>query len=267
MSPKIRTALICVFSAALLFCMARAALILYSYISAAKLYKDLSGRVFAASPLPEPDSGTDGPSEETPAAPELPDRENIYIDFDTLIQENPDCVAWLWIPALDIKYPIMQSDDNREYLTTAFDGSYSACGSLFLDYRNKPDLTSSHSIIYGHNMYDGSMFGRLDAYADEEFFSANPDIYVFTPEGREIYQVFSHYITTEEHDSYRMEFESESGLADYARILKRYSWLDSDVELRNISRMLTLSTCVDDNSKRRVVHALLVCSEVKTLKP
>lgn len=82
-----------------------------------------------------------------------------------------DLVGWLTIDGTDIDYPVMQGSDNAEYLSKDPYGGYSATGSIFLDSRSSPDFTDSFSIIYGHHMDYGRLFGALDDFLDENYLS------------------------------------------------------------------------------------------------
>ena len=86
----------------------------------------------------------------------------LQVDFEGLKAQNPDVVAWIQIPALDISYPVVQGKDNSYYLHHMFDGKENKNGSIFIDYHNQPEFTDSNTIVYGHNMKNGSMFGTLD---------------------------------------------------------------------------------------------------------
>ncbi len=82
---------------------------------------------------------------------------------------SSDMVAWLTIDDTNIDYPVMQADDNIKYLNTDPYGKYSLTGSIFLDSRNSPDFSDDYSLIYGHHMEYGKMFGALDEFLDESY--------------------------------------------------------------------------------------------------
>lgn len=82
---------------------------------------------------------------------------------------SEDMVAWLTIDGTDIDYPIMQAGDNIKYLNTDPFGEYSLAGSIFLDSRNAPDMSDPYSLVYGHHMERGRMFGALDPFLGEEY--------------------------------------------------------------------------------------------------
>ena len=95
-------------------------------------------------------------------------------DQPVILKElSPDCVGWLTIDGTDIDYPVMQGRDNSEYLNKDPYGEYSLAGSIFLDARNKADLSDGYLLIYGHHMEAGAMFGALDAFADPQYFAAH----------------------------------------------------------------------------------------------
>ena len=104
-----------------------------------------------------------------------------YHDFDELLGINPDTVAWLTVDDTHIDHPVVQGKDNFEYLTKAFDGSYYAGGTLFLDYQNKKDFTDRYSIIHGHHMVGGAMFGDLTKFLDEDYFQKHKTGTLLTP--------------------------------------------------------------------------------------
>ena len=83
---------------------------------------------------------------------------------------SEDVVAWLTVDDTEIDYPVMQGIDNNEYLNKDPFGEYSLAGSIFLDARNAPDFTDPYSLIYGHHMEYGRMFGALDEFLDEDYF-------------------------------------------------------------------------------------------------
>ncbi len=92
------------------------------------------------------------------------------------MQSSPisdDMVAWLTINGTNIDYPIMHSTDNTKYLNTDPFGNYSLTGSIFLDSANSPDFSDDYSLVYGHHMEYGKMFGALDSFLDESYLRAH----------------------------------------------------------------------------------------------
>ena len=115
-------------------------------------------------------SGTDLRSFRPMAVAEEEGEEAYVWDMSAL---SEDVVAWLTVDDTNIDYPVMQGIDNSEYLNKDPFGQYSLAGSIFLDSRNAPDFTDSYSLIYGHHMDYGRMFGALDEFLNEDYFDAH----------------------------------------------------------------------------------------------
>ena len=92
---------------------------------------------------------------------------------EKLKELSKDCVGWITVDGTNIDYPLMQGSTNAEYLNTDPFGEYSLSGSIFLDFRNQSGLSDRYSLIYGHHMEGGAMFGALDRYLDEGYFNAH----------------------------------------------------------------------------------------------
>lgn len=123
-------------------------------------------------------------AEATSMLPQVPQVEvpALSIDFDALRQVNADAAAWLYCPDTPIDYPVMRADDYNWYLHHLPDGTYNANGSLFLDFNCPSDFSGNLSIIYGHNMQSGKMFGALTNYKKQAYFAQHPYMYLYTPE-------------------------------------------------------------------------------------
>lgn len=105
------------------------------------------------------------------------------IDVAPLQEENGAVRGWVDVPGTGISYPVVQGQDNQEYLRSAWDGSYSIAGSIMLDAKNGPDFGDAVTVLYGHNMKDGSMFGCLSSFLDPDFAKEHGAAYVALPDG------------------------------------------------------------------------------------
>lgn len=183
---------------------------------------------------PAPENGTPQ-GEEVETAP-------ITVDFPVLQAQNPDIVAWLYCEDTPIHYPVLQSEDNSYYLRRLVDGSYNTAGSLFLDYRNAADFTGWSHIIYGHNMKNGSMFGTLQKYADQEYYEAHPVLYLLTPQQDYKIELIAGYTIAASSELYEAAgtLEAQGALIQEAR---EKSTFVSDVEVGPEDRVVVLSTC------------------------
>ena len=180
------------------------------------------------------------------------------VDFAALQKRNPDTVGWIFCTGTAIDYPIVQGPDNEYYLARLFTGTSNAAGSIFLDYRNSPDFTDRHSILYGHNMKNGSMFASLTSYRDPEYFREHPQFLLCTPEKTYSVEIFSGYSAGVEDEAWRISFDSEEEFADWAAQEKEKSCFESDITPSGTDHIITLSTCSYEFEEARfVVHGIL----------
>lgn len=187
------------------------------------------------------------------------------VDFEELLKENRDTVGWLYVNNTNINYPFVQGDDNSYYLNRAFDKSKSAAGWLFADYRS--DLTNfkRNTVIYGHGRVDQVMFGSLDNVLKKSWYT-NPDnhiIKISTPTHNTLWQVFAVYTIPAESYYLRHNFENDEDYLTFLETIQSRSKYDFNVALDENDKILTLSTCLDYNGNRIVLHAKLVKSVEK----
>jgi len=165
---------------------------------------------------------------------------NLAIDFVALNTINKDVKCWLYSENLGISYPVVQGEDNSEYLHHLPNGDYSSGGTLFIDYRNKKN--DKHILVYGHNMKDGSMFGNLSRYANQEYYEQYPELYFYTEEGEYKLKIFSAYYTNDDDYTYSLG-KSQADCNEYGRYAKEQSCIKSNTEYQNGDCVVTLSTC------------------------
>ena len=170
---------------------------------------------------------------------------------------NSDGVGYLYIPAINVRLPIAQNDDNDFYLHHAFTGDYSDNGCLFIDSRITDGLNSTNVIIYGHNMNNGSMFGKLYYFRNESTtkYGDNSYIYIYTGNVVRQYRIFSVYVSEPISDTYTYNFPTLGSLQEYAAKMKSYSMYEMDTDVSETKQVLTLSTCCDNGERRLIVQA------------
>ncbi|MDR0285797.1 MAG: class B sortase [Propionibacteriaceae bacterium] len=117
-----------------------------------------------------------GPADPTQPAPGGP----ADVDFAALQAVGRDAVAWLVSPGTPIDYPVMRASDYGYYLTHLPDGTAGAYGSLFIDYNNPPDFSGHLTVVYGHHLKSGAMFGSLVGYKHQSYAEAHPTMYLTT---------------------------------------------------------------------------------------
>jgi len=180
------------------------------------------------------------------------------LDLEALREVNPDVVGWILIPDTEINYPLMQGTDNEYYLKQTWDKKKNAVGSIFLEHLSNPDLTDFNTIVYGHNMNNGSMFAGLRNYRKQEYWENHPYVYIRSDQGVYRYEIFSSYLAKVDSNTYGLEFSSEESRYAFLHNALVDSVIQTDVEPQTTDRVLTLSTCSGAGySTRWVVHARL----------
>ena len=188
----------------------------------------------------------------------------INVDFTELKNQNSDVVAWIKVNGTKIDYPVVQTSDNKYYLTHSFDDSNNTAGWIFADFRNN-FVNDKNLIIYGHARLNETMFGSLKNVF-KSFWYTNPDNYIVklsTPNMNSNWLVFSTYTIPEEDYYIKTDFSDNASFYEFIKKLKDRSVYDYGVKLNENDRILTLSTCYTDN-KRVVLHAKLVKYEKRT---
>ena len=165
------------------------------------------------------------------------------IDFLSLKKINSDIVGWITSEGTEIDYPIVQSKDNDYYLDHLFTGESNKTGSIFMDNRNHGDFGDKNTIIYGHNMKDGSMFASLAKYEEQSYYNRFPTISLYTPNGNFVIELFAGIIVNGDQSSIRLDFKDGSDFEDYVDSLKQLSTFKSNTTVRANDHIITLCTC------------------------
>lgn len=179
------------------------------------------------------------------------------IDFEGLQEVNEEVIAWLRVPGIGISYPVAQGEDNEYYLHRTFEHTENIAGCLFLNARNAKEFTDQNSIIYGHNMKNGSMFGKLNYFAYEDAYKKSRYFWIYTPEYIYRYRIFSCAVVGSEGEQYRENFPEEEYL-DFLERMQKNSLIDTkSVKLTGEDRIVTLSTCTGDDTTRFILQGKL----------
>jgi sortase B len=191
---------------------------------------------------------------------EVPWYEMAAVDLAGVQSENPDVIGWLFFENEDISYPILYSGDDFSYLRTAMDGTYATAGCIFMEGANTPDFEDSHTIIYGHNMRNLSMFGKLKYYKEQEDYYEDHMYFQIVKEGVIYrYQIFAYEDVSVDSFVYQVPFAPNADFASFIAQIYAASDRDTGVAATEDDKIITLSTCSSDND-RFVVHALRVDS-------
>ncbi len=193
---------------------------------------------------------------------ELPDahaRSLQELNLTALQDVNPDVIGWILLPDTDINYPLLHTTDNSTYLHTAWDGTDSVSGSIFLETRSDPNFVDFNTIIYGHHMRNGSMFAPLMGYKDAEFLTDHANIYIATADGVRRYTVFSAYEAPVTSDTYRLYFKNTAQKQTALDFYLDSSHWEPPITPTANDQLLTLSTCTGTGryETRWVVQAVL----------
>lgn len=191
-------------------------------------------------------------------------RRSADIDFDALKEEGEDVVAWLKIPGLPmVDYPVVQHDDFY-FLDRDWTGQPSGRGAIFLEELNRPDFLDLHSILYGHHMRDGTMFGTLIKYDSEDYYKEHGGkILIYTPDAMFTYEMFSiEHCANSDEKVYTVGFIKDETYAAFIKGMKERSRYDMGVDVSGEERVISLSTCIYEfGGARLVIHAKLVDEE------
>ena len=208
----------------------------------------------------ETEEETETETEEVQNAFDIPEKN---LDWASLYAENTDIYAWIYIPGTQVDYPVLQNAaDDTYYLNHNIDGSYGKPGCIYTEKINSKDFTNYNTVLYGHNMKNGEMFGCLHDYEDKTFFDENPYVYVYTEEKTYVYEIFAAYTATNAHILNTNDFSTQEGFADYLDNVVYNKALTgnfrNDTRVTSDNRIITLSTCTSNSSKRWLVQAVLV---------
>jgi sortase B len=190
------------------------------------------------------------------------------IDFASLQAVNEDVYAWITVAGTEIDYPLLQHPtDNSRYLNYKIDGSYGLPGCIYTENMNARDFSDNNTVIYGHNMKDGTMFAGLHAFEKSEFFDNNREIIIYLPDRELRYQIFAAYIYDDRHLLYSFNFADPRVYADYLKAIYEQGGananIDKDMTVTADDRIVTLATCIaNQGDKRLLVQAVLTNPEV-----
>ena len=198
------------------------------------------------------------------AGPSAQIKPPIEVDFDKLKSVNEDVVGWIYVDALpDISYPIVKGKDNQTYLHQTYEKNYNFAGTIFVDYENSGDFSDCNTLVYGHNMKNGSMFGHLKKFReDDKLYKQDKYFWILTPERNYRYEIISAYTTGVNSDTYTLFKGPGEEFEKYLETIKGYSEIKTDdTDLTIKDRIVTLSTCTGTESTRFVVQGKRVDAE------
>lgn len=189
----------------------------------------------------------------------------LSVSFTELLSINPDTVGYINVGGTNINYPIVYSGDNDYYLSHDYQKQPNRAGWIFLDYRNNLNDLNSNTIIYGHSRINKTVFGTLQNVLTASW-QNTPDNYVIrisTPKKDMLFQIFSAYEIPVESYYLKTVFTNDTEYQNWLDIIINRSILPTKTEISPNDKILTLSTCTNNNDGRIVVHAKLLKTNIR----
>lgn len=253
MQSKIRKALIVLFSLILIGC----AVYLITYITNQNKADQADQKAQEA----KVEVKKEEPKEEESKKADIP------IDFAALQETNSDVYAWIQIPGTAIDYPVVQhSLDDLYYLEHTWEGEANSRGAIFTQKVNSKDFTDYNTLIYGHEMGNGTMFNDLHNYMEEGYMQQHQEIIIYTEQYKLTYRIFAAVVYDDRHVMNAFNFiipEDRQAFLDSLKTSRDLrNQYDDSVQVTTDDKLVTLSTCLGNESNHRLlVGAVLVNEE------
>ena len=178
----------------------------------------------------------------------------IDVNFELLADINANVVGWLYCAGTPINYPVVQSTDNSYYLNRLYDNQTNSSGAIFMDALNSPDLSDVNTILYGHNMKNGTMFASLQNYDEQWYYEQHPVMYYLTKDHSYKIDVFASYETQGNSDAFTIFFDTEQTYGNYLQNRWAQSRIDTSwLPMSTADNIVTLSTCAYSFDNARYV--------------
>lgn len=190
--------------------------------------------------------------------------DNKVINFDLLKKENPDICGWITVEGTNIDYPIFRSGDDKAedfYLDHKMNGEKHKDGSIYIQKCNAADFSDPNTLVYGHNLLNGTKFAALKKFRNSQFFKQNRKITVYTPDRTLEYEIFSAFIYDSRHILNSFNFYDKAGYENFIK-----ECLEPKSKVKNVlndasinfgDKLITLSTCTSKEDERYLVVGVL----------
>lgn len=218
---------------------------IYNYKKEESKQKDLNGNLIESAVKVTKKDDTENDDNDKYKLP-------VDVDFKVLKEQNEDIIAWLYSEGTAINYPVVQANDNDYYLRRLIDGTYNQAGTIFMDYKNNSNFDDYKTILYGHNMKNGTMFGTLTNYKNQEYYNEHKEMYLFTENKNFKVELVAGYITSSESDIYTLNATRNTNSELLQNSISK-STFKSEAEVKTQEKILVLSTCDYDFKNARYV--------------
>ena len=187
-------------------------------------------------------------------------------DIAALEEENPDIYSWLYVPDTNISYPVLQSaDSDNFYLDHDYLKDYSFPGAIYSQSVNSKDWSDRVTVLYGHNMLDGSMFAHLHRFEDADYFNENPYFYIYTENRKLTYEIVSAFLYDDRHILNSFDFSKDEVFKAWLEQAQNPRSVSANVnhgvQLNLNSKLVVLSTCPNYQAGRYLVQGVLIKDE------
>ncbi len=206
--------------------------------------------------------------------PQVPAKDTHEINWKKLAKTNSDIYAWLYVPGTKVDYPVVRptnGEDDDYYLNRNIKKESSSAGSIYSEMQNAPDFSDPVTVLYGHNMADGSMMASLHHFRDSGFFKKHKYMYIYTPERKLTYEIYAAYVYDNRHILNSFDFSKKKVFRKYLKFTQKptsmvkntRSLKKEGIQLSENNKILTLSTCTYsyEGDTRYLVQGVLVKDE------
>ncbi len=201
------------------------------------------------------ENGTKTDDTDDTASAEATADSNMSAKFDLLKTVNEDVCAWILQEGSSIDYPVAHGSDNEYYLHHLYTGEKNKLGCIFMDFRNSADFSDKNTVLYGHNMKNGSMFHSITDYKDPDVYLTRPTMTLYTPDGTYLIELFAGDVVSVNSQFLQFNFDTDEDFLDYVAQLRQNSTFESDVEMTAKDQMIMLCTCSYEFTGARYVLA------------
>ena len=183
------------------------------------------------------------------------------VDFAALSAANPEIKAWVRLDGTAIDLPIVQTTDNSFYLTHRFDEKKNKLGTPFIDMTNAGDFSDRHTVIYGHAVKSGALFGSFWEYENPNYFNRNPELSLYLPDGTQyILKVFACTRVEGVRSAIPTSFAGDNAFLSFLDDLHELSAFTSNVEVGASDRIVSFCVCLQDDSTQRLLVSCKITS-------
>ena len=167
---------------------------------------------------------------------------------------NPDVKAWIQVPKTNIDYPVVQGQDDMEYINKNVYGEFELSGAIFLSCLNKDDFSDPYNLVYGHNMKNGGMFADVADFTNKEYFETHQKGKLYLTDATRKIRFFACMkVTAADAKIYHPDGYHKENLKDLLDYIQANAVQYRDVNVADENSLIALSTCSEAETNGRVV--------------